>query len=86
MSIRIHLDHFTQEEVDQLNIQRAYDMLGIVHETEVIPKSIKRYECSDRLKRKIAAINKLKLIRSGEIPSDIKPGSMIKIDEWVFTV
>ena len=95
----IHVDHMTDAEVNRINIQRAYDMLGIDQKfIEKIEAERKRIEAEEAEKARKAdalkrarfelAVYKLKQIRKDITngKTDVKVGSKIAIDGFVFVV
>lgn len=95
----IHVDHMTEAEVNRINIKRAYDILGIdqafIDKVEAERKRIEAEEAekarkADVLKRARfeLAVYKLKQIRNDITngKTDVKVGSKIAIDGFVFVV
>ena len=94
MGMQIYLDGFTSEEVDQINMRNTYRMLGIDPEAErrkakeakAKAEAEEKAAQAEKLHRFMNAVSRLNKIRSGEERSDIRKGSMIKIDGFVFTI
>lgn len=92
----IHVDHMSQEEVNHINMNNALAMLGI--DTAEVDARIAAREAEAAAEKKAAddakrvrfqlAINKLKKIRHDIVDgkTDVKVGSKIGIDGFVFTV
>lgn len=92
----IHVDHMTTDEVNRININNALAMLGI--DTAEVDARIAAREAEAAAEKKAAddakrvrfqlAINKLKKIRQDIVDgkTDVKFGSVIGVDGFVFTV
>ena len=95
----IHIDHMTEDEVNRINIQRTYDMLGInqefIDKVKAERQRIAQEEAEELRKQDVLkrarfelAVYKLKQIRKDIAAgkTDVKVGSKIGIDGFVFTV